>query len=85
MPVVSAKRMLVDAATHGYAVGAFNVTNIIQMEAVMETAVERRAPVIVLPSSSSDAATITAGQSNDRLAGLRLSGPDHHRLHRGRA
>ena len=32
MPVVSARRMLVDAATHGYAVGAFNVTNIIQME-----------------------------------------------------
>lgn len=28
MPVVSAKRMLVAAATHGYAVGAFNMTNI---------------------------------------------------------
>ena len=50
MPVVSAKRMLVDAATHGYAVGAFNVTNIIQMEAVIEAAVARRAPVIVQTS-----------------------------------
>lgn len=50
MPVVSAKRMLVDAATHGYAVGAFNVTNIIQMEAVIETAVARRTPVIVQTS-----------------------------------
>ncbi len=50
MPVVSAKRMLVDAATRGYAVGAFNVTNIIQMEAVIETAVDRRAPVIVQTS-----------------------------------
>ncbi len=50
MPVVSAKRMLVDAATHGYAVGAFNVTNIIQMEAVIEAAAARRAPVIVQTS-----------------------------------
>ncbi len=50
MPVVSAKRMLVDAATHGYAVGAFNVTNIIQMEAVIEAAVACRAPVIVQTS-----------------------------------
>lgn len=50
MPVVSAKRMLVDAATHGYAVGAFNVTNIIQMEAVIEAAVARRAPLIVQTS-----------------------------------
>jgi len=50
MPVVSAKRMLVDAATGGYSVGAFNVTNIIQMEAVIEAAVARRAPVIVQTS-----------------------------------
>ncbi|NLX55729.1 MAG: ketose-bisphosphate aldolase [Planctomycetaceae bacterium] len=50
MPVVSAKGMLVDAAVHAYAVGAFNVTNIIQMEAVIETAVERRAPVIIQTS-----------------------------------
>ena len=39
MSVVSAKQMLVDAATHGYAIGAFNVTNILQMDAVIETAV----------------------------------------------
>ena len=50
MPVVSAKGMLVDAATHGYAVGAFNITNIIQMEAVIEAAVARGAPVIVQTS-----------------------------------
>ncbi len=52
MPVVSAKKMLVDAANDGYAVGAFNVTNIIQMEAVMEAAVARRTPVIVQTSLS---------------------------------
>ena len=50
MPVVSARRMLVHAATHGYAVGAFNVTNIIQMEAVIEAAVARRTPLIVQTS-----------------------------------
>ena len=50
MPVVSAKKMLVDAAAGGYAVGAFNVTNIIQMEAVVDAAVARRTPVIVQTS-----------------------------------
>ena len=50
MPVVSAKGMLVDAATHGFAVGAFNVTNIIQMEAVIEAAVAHRAPLIIQTS-----------------------------------
>ncbi|MHB0961205.1 MAG: class II fructose-bisphosphate aldolase [Pirellulaceae bacterium] len=52
MPAVSAKRMLLDAVTQGYAVGAFNVTNIIQMEAVIEAAVARRAPVIIQTSVS---------------------------------
>ena len=50
MPIVSAKKMLVDAAQGGYAVGAFNVTNLIQMEAVIETAVSRRSPVIIQTS-----------------------------------
>jgi tagatose 1,6-diphosphate aldolase GatY/KbaY len=52
MSIVSAKQMLVDAATHGYAIGAFNVTNILQMDAVIETAVARRTPVIVQTSVS---------------------------------
>ena len=50
MPVVSAKQMLIDAATHGYAVGAFNITSIMQMEAVVETAIARQAPVIIQTS-----------------------------------
>lgn len=50
MPVVSARQMLIDAATHGYAVGAFNVTNVIQMQAVVEAAIARRAPLIVQTS-----------------------------------
>lgn len=52
MSIVSAKQMLVDAAMHGYAIGAFNVTNILQMDAVIETAVARRTPVIVQTSVS---------------------------------
>ncbi|MCU0962520.1 MAG: class II fructose-bisphosphate aldolase family protein [Pirellulaceae bacterium] len=52
MSVVSAKRMLVEAVTGGYAVGAFNVTNVLQMQAVMETAIARQAPVIIQTSVS---------------------------------
>ena len=50
MPVVSARGILLDAATRGYAVGAFNVTNIVQMEAVIEAAVACQAPLIVQTS-----------------------------------
>ena len=42
MPIVNAKEILVPAAEGGYAVGAFNVTNIIMMEGVVEAAVELR-------------------------------------------
>jgi len=47
MSVVSAKEMMFEAAEGKYAVGAFNITNIIQMEAVVETAVEKKAPLII--------------------------------------
>lgn len=39
--------MLRQATTGGYAVGAFNVTSLVQLKAVVETAEARRAPVIV--------------------------------------
>ena len=42
MPIVSAKEMLFDAAKNGYAVGAFNVTNLGQMAAVVEAASAHR-------------------------------------------
>jgi tagatose 1,6-diphosphate aldolase GatY/KbaY len=38
------------ATEERYSVGAFNITNIVQMEAIVETAVERRAPLIVQTS-----------------------------------
>ncbi len=50
MSIVNAKEILVKATKEKYAVGAFNVTNLIQMEAVVEAAVERKAPLIVQTS-----------------------------------
>jgi ketose-bisphosphate aldolase len=39
-----------DATKEKYSVGAFNITNIIQMEAVVEAAVEKKAPLIIQTS-----------------------------------
>jgi tagatose 1,6-diphosphate aldolase GatY/KbaY len=50
MPIVNAKEMLLRATEERYAVGAFNVTNLIQLEAVVETATERKAPLIIQTS-----------------------------------
>ena len=50
MSIVNAKEMLLRATEEKYSVGAFNVTNIIQMEAVVDTAVERKAPLIIQAS-----------------------------------
>jgi ketose-bisphosphate aldolase len=50
MAIVNAKEILIKATEKKYAVGAFNVTNLIQMEAVIEAAVEKRAPLIVQTS-----------------------------------
>ena len=50
MAIVNAREMLLKATQQRYSVGAFNVTNIIQMEAVVETAVERNAPLIIQAS-----------------------------------
>jgi len=50
MAIVDAKAMLLKATEEKYAVGAFNCTNLIQMEAVVETAVELKAPLILQAS-----------------------------------
>jgi ketose-bisphosphate aldolase len=47
MAIVNAKEMLLKATAEKYAVGAFNITNLIQMEAVVEAAVDAKAPLIV--------------------------------------
>ena len=50
MSIVNAKEMLLRATDEKYAVGAFNITNLIQMEAVVEAAVNKRAPLIIQTS-----------------------------------
>lgn len=50
MSIVDAKEMLITAAEKKYAVGAFNITNIIQLEAVVEAHVEASAPLIIQTS-----------------------------------
>jgi len=47
MAIVNAKEMLLEATAEKYAVGAFNITNLIQMEAVVEAAVDAKAPLII--------------------------------------
>lgn len=50
MSIVTAKKITQQAAAGKYAVGAFNITNVIQMEAVVEAAVEKKAPLIIQTS-----------------------------------
>ena len=50
MSIVNAKEIMLKAAEGKYAVGAFNITNLIQMEAVVEAAVEKKAPLIIQTS-----------------------------------
>jgi len=50
MSIVTAKEITQQAAAGKYAVGAFNITNVIQMEAVVEAAVEKKAPLIIQTS-----------------------------------
>lgn len=50
MAIVSAKEMLVKASKQQYAVGAFNITSLVQMEAVIEAAVNKGAPVVIQTS-----------------------------------
>ena len=47
MAIADAKEMLTKATEENYAVGAFNITNLIQMEAVVDTAVRMKAPLII--------------------------------------
>ncbi len=47
MPLVSSKELLIKAQEEGYAIGAFNANNMECVQAVIETAEEERAPVIL--------------------------------------
>ncbi len=50
MPLVSMRQLLDEAAKGGYGVGAFNVNNMEQIQAIMEAARETNSPVIVQAS-----------------------------------
>ena len=47
---MNAKEMLLKATEEKYAVGAFNITNLIQMEAVVTAATNKKAPLIIQTS-----------------------------------
>lgn len=47
MPLVTSKDLLERAAREGYAIGAFNANNMEMVQAIVETAEEEQAPVIV--------------------------------------
>jgi len=50
MSIVNAKEIMMVAAKEKYAVGAFNITDLVQMEAVVEAAVVKKAPLIIQTS-----------------------------------
>jgi len=50
MSIVTAKEMLIEATKGKYAVGAFNITSLVQLEAVVDAAVATRSPVIIQTS-----------------------------------
>src|SRR5512146_2963896 len=50
MPLVSMRQVLDEAAKGGYGVGAFNVNNMEQIQAIMEAARETKSPVIIQAS-----------------------------------
>lgn len=50
MSIANAKEVMIEAAKKGYAVGAFNITDLLQFEAVIDAAIETKSPVIVQTS-----------------------------------
>lgn len=50
MSIVNAKGIMIEAAKGGYAVGAFNITDLLQFEAVIDAAIEKKSPVIIQTS-----------------------------------
>jgi len=50
MSIVNAKEILIQAAKGKYAIGAFNITDLIQLEGVVDAAVEKKSPLIIQTS-----------------------------------
>lgn len=52
MSIANAREMLLKATREKYSVGAFNVTSLVQMEAVVEAAAKKRSAVIIQTSAA---------------------------------
>ena len=50
MSIVNAKEIMVEAVKGKYAIGAFNITDLIELEGVVDAAVEKKAPLIIQTS-----------------------------------
>ena len=50
MTIVNAREIMIEAAKGRYAVGAFNITDLVQLEGVVDAAVELKSPVIIQTS-----------------------------------
>ena len=50
MSIVNAKEILIEAARGKYAIGAFNITDLIQLEGVVDAAIEKKSPLIIQTS-----------------------------------
>lgn len=50
MSIVNAKEIMVEAAKGKYAIGAFNITDLIQLEGVVDAAIEKKSPLIIQTS-----------------------------------
>jgi ketose-bisphosphate aldolase len=50
MSIVNAKDIMLVAAKEKYAVGAFNITDLVQMEGVVDAAIAKKAPLIIQTS-----------------------------------
>jgi fructose/tagatose bisphosphate aldolase len=61
MAIASAREMLLNSTRGKYSVGAFNITNIIQMEAVVEAAERKNAPLIIQTSVTPAECRATTG------------------------
>ena len=50
MSIVNAREIMVEAAKGKYAIGAFNITDLIELEGVVDAAVEKKSPLIIQTS-----------------------------------
>jgi tagatose 1,6-diphosphate aldolase GatY/KbaY len=50
MSIVNAKEITVEAAKYKYAIGAFNITDLVEFQGIVDAAVELRSPVIIQTS-----------------------------------